>query len=60
MLQLTLKMKHHYVHEKIVEVEIARYLTLPVVEINFDPLQWWKLEEKRLPVLAVLAKKYVT
>ena len=42
-----------------VEVEISRYLDLPVVEIDSDPLQWWKHEEKRLPVLAVLAKKYL-
>ena len=42
-----------------VEVEISRYLDLPVVEMDSDPLQWWKHEEKRLPVLAVLAKKYL-
>ena len=38
---------------------ISRYLDLPVVEMDSDPLQWWKHEEKRLPVLAVLAKKYL-
>ena len=42
-----------------VEVEISRYLELPVVEMDSDPLQWWKHEQKRLPVLAVLAKKYL-
>ena len=41
------------------EAEIARYLNLPVVEMDFDPLHWWKLEEKRLPILAVLAKTYL-
>ena len=42
-----------------VEVEISRYLELQVVEMDSDPLQWWKHEQKRLPVLAVLAKKYL-
>ena len=42
-----------------VEVKISRYLDLPVVEKNSDPLQWWKHEEKHLPMLAVLAKKYL-
>ena len=41
-----------------VEVEISTYLDLPVVEMDSDPLQWWKHEEKHLP-LAVLAKKYL-
>ena len=27
--------------------------------MDSDPLQWWKHEEKHLPVLAVLAKKYL-
>ena len=40
-----------------VEIEIPKYLDSPVVEIDSDPLQWWKHEEKHLPVLAVLAKK---
>ena len=42
-----------------VEVKICRYLDFPVVEMDSDPLQWWKHEEKRLPMLAVLAKKYL-
>ena len=42
-----------------VEVEISKYLNSPVVEMDSDPLQWWKHEEKRLPLLAVLAKKYL-
>ena len=42
-----------------VEVEIAKYLDSPVVEMDSDPLQWLKHEEKRLPVLAVLANKYL-
>ena len=42
-----------------VEVEISKHLSLPVVEMDSDPLQWWKHEEKLLPLLAVLAKKYL-
>ena len=39
-----------------IEAEISRYLDLPVVKMDSDPLQWWKHEEKYLPTLAVLAK----
>ena len=44
-----------------IEAEITRYLDLPVVDdMDSDPLEWWKHEAKHfLPVLAVLAKKYV-
>ena len=42
------------------EAEITRYLDLPVVDdMDSDPLEWWKHEAKHLPVLAVLAKKYL-
>ena len=43
-----------------VEVEISRYLDFPLVEMDSDPLQWWKHEEKRLLTLAVSAKKYLS
>jgi len=42
-----------------VEAEITRYLDLPVVDMDSDPLEWWKHDVNHLPVLAVLAKKYL-
>ena len=39
-----------------VELDISRYLDLPVVEMDSDPLQWWRHEGKCLPTLAVLEK----
>jgi len=51
---------HSLLHpQEKVEAEIARYLDLPVVDMDSDPLEWWKHEVNRLPVLAVLAKKYL-
>lgn len=42
-----------------VEKEISRYFDLPAADPESDPLQWWKNERQRFPILAVLAQKYL-
>ena len=32
---------------------------MPTLSPEDDPLQWWKVEAKRLPILATLARKYL-
>ena len=39
--------------------ERQRYLHLPTVNPDTDPLLWWKDESKHLPFLATLARKYL-
>ncbi|XP_024886716.1 zinc finger BED domain-containing protein 1-like, partial [Temnothorax curvispinosus] len=39
--------------------QIQLYLCEPQIDINMDPLQWWKSHEKKFPQLALLAKKYL-
>jgi len=31
----------------------------PVLDIDSSPLEWWRLEWKRMPILAVVAPKYL-
>ena len=31
----------------------------PVLDIDASPLDWWKVEWKRMPLLAVVAQKYL-
>ena len=42
-----------------VKQEIDQYLTHPQLNIEDDPLSWWKLENVRYPILAKLARKYL-
>ena len=40
--------------------ELTRYLQLTQPEIISDPLQWWKSYESQFPILAMLAKYYLS
>ena len=42
-----------------IKQEIDQYLTHPQLDISEDPLEWWKSESIRYPVLAKLARKYL-
>ena len=42
-----------------IEKEISCYRDLLFLSPDGDPLQWWKTEAKRLPILATLARKYL-
>ena len=39
--------------------ELEIYLQYPSLYIDKSPLQWWKLECKRLPLLSIAARKYL-
>ena len=43
-----------------VEEEMSRYQSLPPVNPEDDPLLWWKDEAHHLPILAGLARKYLS
>ena len=36
-----------------------RYKLIPSVDMDSDPLLWWKSQERDIPTLSVLAKKYL-
>ena len=42
-----------------VQKETSRYLNLPDLNPEKDPLSWWKDEVKHFPMLARLARKYL-
>jgi len=42
------------------EVEFESYLRLSPVDLHTNPLHWWKLNSAQYPVLAKLAKKFLT
>ena len=44
--------------QEVVQKETSRYLDLPDLDPDKDPLNWWKDEVKHLPLLARLAHKY--
>jgi hypothetical protein len=39
--------------------EAADYLAIPQIRFNDCPLEWWKMNEKRFPILSILAKVYL-
>ena len=39
--------------------EVDMYMQSPVLDIDASPLNWWRVEWKRMPLLAVVAQKYV-
>jgi hypothetical protein len=39
--------------------EITDYLTIPQIRFNDCPLEWWKMNEKRFPMLSILTKVYL-
>lgn len=36
------------------------YLKLPQIDKNKDPLTWWKNNEKQFPILAQMARDYLS
>ena len=46
-------------HEEKVDKEIKRYEEYPPVDVDSDPLTWWRDEQKKFPVLGSLACKYL-
>ena len=42
-----------------VKREIDMYLQYPALDIDESPLEWWKLECKRMPLLSAVARKYL-
>ena len=46
-------------HEEKVDKEIKRYEEYPPVDVDSDPLTWWRDEQKKFPVLGSLARKYL-
>ena len=45
--------------QEVVQKETSRYLDLPDLDPEKDPLSWWKDEAKHFPILARLARKYL-
>lgn len=41
------------------QIELDKYLSLPSVGLNCNPLQWWKIFHSEFPTLAKLAMKYL-
>ena len=42
------------------EIEIERYLSLPKIGLDDDPLEWWKNYSSSFPSLSILSKKYLS
>jgi hypothetical protein len=41
------------------KTELEKYLMLEEEERDTDPLEWWRLNRRRYPTLAVLARRYL-
>ena len=52
-------MKEYTIPEQKVKKEIEEYLRLPLLDVELDPLQWWKVHVVVLPIMAKLAQKYL-
>lgn len=42
------------------QIELEKYLSLPSVGLNCNPLQWWRMFCPEFPTLSKLAKKYLS
>ena len=42
-----------------VDVEISTFFSEPLIPLREDPLQWWKTNQQRFPLLAKTAKVYL-
>ena len=40
--------------------EIERYLVIAQIQGNQDPLKWWDVNKGQFPILAQLARKYLS
>ena len=38
---------------------MQRYLNYTTQDVNFSPLEWWKAQQKDLPILSRLARQYL-
>ncbi len=45
--------------EEKAKTEVEAYQRAPEQDVEDYPLQWWKAEENRYPILATLARKYL-
>ena len=45
--------------EEKAKVEVEAYLRVIEQDVKGHPLHWWKDEERKYPILASLAKKYM-
>ena len=43
-----------------INLEISSYLDIPTLEMDADPLVWWRIEHLRFPNLAQLSRKYLS
>jgi hypothetical protein len=39
--------------------EVTDYLAIPQIRFNDCPLEWWKMNKDRFPILSVLARIYL-
>lgn len=44
--------------EALNQIELEKYVFLPFISLDADPLQWWKLYHSQLPTVSLLAMKY--
>ena len=42
-----------------IKQELDQYLSHPQLDVEASPLDWWKIEAVRYPVVAKLARKYL-
>ena len=42
-----------------INLEISSCLDIPALEIDADPLAWWKFENSSFPNFALLTRKYI-
>ena len=45
--------------EEKAKAEVESYLRVPEQDVEGHPLHWWKAEERKYPILATLARKYL-
>jgi len=45
--------------ETLNQIELEKYVSLPFISLDADPLQWWKLYHSQLPTISLLAMKYL-
>ncbi|KAF0706115.1 zinc finger BED domain-containing protein 4-like, partial [Aphis craccivora] len=45
--------------EALNQIELEKYVSLPFISLDADPLQWWKLYHSQLPTVSLLAMKYL-
>jgi len=46
-------------HLDLNSVEFNKYLNMEPINLESDPLKWWKVYQNEFPTLAIIAKKYL-